>query len=85
MDVVEQECPVWFALPDSMFSLAAGYVIYSALKERTWFKEVTKKASKQAGGGPKEKTVDVSAVDRSDYLTGTPHDLLQKRKARKTK
>lgn len=60
----------------------AGYVIYSSLKERTWFKEVSKKAIKQTGT-TKEKTVDSSVVDRSDYLVGTPHDLLQKKKTTK--
>ena len=63
--------------------LCAGYVIYSILKERTWFKEVSKKAIKQAGN-QKEKTVDKSvAVDKSDYLVGTPHELLQKKKTSK--
>jgi hypothetical protein len=56
--------------------------VYSALKERAWFKEVSKKAAKQAGTN-KEKTVDKTAVDRSDYLVGTPHDLLQKKKTTK--
>lgn len=61
---------------------AIGYVVYSALKERTWFKEVSKKAIKQSGAS-KEKVVDKNVVDRSDYLVGTPHDLLQKKKTTK--
>lgn len=60
----------------------AGYVVYSVLKERTWFKEVSKKAIKQSGSN-KDKAVEKNVVDRSDYLVGTPHDLLQKKKTTK--
>lgn len=66
----------------SSWPVCAGYVVYSALKERTWFKEVSKKAIKQSGAS-KEKVVEKNVVDRSDYLVGTPHDLLQRKKTTK--
>ena len=66
----------------SSWPVCAAYVVYRALKERTWFKEVSKKAIKQSGAS-KEKVVEKNVVDRSDYLVGTPHDLLQRKKTTK--
>jgi hypothetical protein len=69
---------------DSGGECCAGYAIYSTLKERTWFKEVTKKASKKAG--PTVEKTERASVDKSDYLVGTPHDIMQrKREAKKAK
>lgn len=58
----------------------AGYAIYSTVKEMPWFKEVSKKATKKKG----IVVADVPELaDKSEWLTGTPHDMLQRRKGGK--
>lgn len=58
----------------------AGYAIYSTIKEMPWFKEVSKKATKKKG----PVVADVSdTADMSEWLTGTPHDVLQRKKGSK--
>lgn len=59
---------------------AIGYVIYCTVKEMPWFKEVSKKATRKKGG----VVADVpETADKSEWLTGTPHDVLQRKKGGK--
>lgn len=57
-----------------------GYVVYCTVKEMPWFREVSKKAIGKKGS----VVADVPETsDKSEWLTGTPHDVLQRKKGSK--
>jgi hypothetical protein len=58
--------------------LRAGYTAFSFVSDQPWYKGYQKKEAKKRLKGPVVE--EPAAVDKSDYLTGTPYARLEKKR-----